>query len=72
MDYRRIGGLSHGFPLVGQGLILGGFARPSTAPHHRATLTRAGQFGHGLPVIKVRWSTVSDVLAPDMTALAQG
>jgi hypothetical protein len=30
------------------------------------------QFGHGLPVITVPWSTVSDVLAPDMTALAQG
>ena len=31
-----------------------------------------GQFGHGLPVITVPWSTVADVLAPDMTALAQG
>jgi hypothetical protein len=30
-----------------------------------------GQFGHGLPVITVPWPTVSDVLAPDMTALAQ-
>jgi hypothetical protein len=31
-----------------------------------------GQFGHGLPVITVPWSTVADVLAPDMTALARG
>jgi hypothetical protein len=31
-----------------------------------------GQFGHGLPVITVPWSTLSDVLAPDMKALAQG
>jgi hypothetical protein len=28
------------------------------------------QFGHGLPVITVPWTTLADVLAPDMTALA--
>ena len=27
------------------------------------------QFGHGLPVITVPWSALTDVLAPDMTAL---
>lgn len=29
------------------------------------------QFGHGLPVITVPWSSLTDVLAPDMAALAQ-
>lgn len=29
------------------------------------------QFGHGSPVITVPWSSLTDVLAPDMTALAQ-
>ncbi|MEK1110576.1 DUF3298 domain-containing protein, partial [Mycobacterium ulcerans] len=28
------------------------------------------QFGHGLPVITVTWSALTDVLAPDMVALA--
>lgn len=31
-----------------------------------------GQFGHGLPVITVPWSALSDLLAPGMKALAQG
>jgi hypothetical protein len=31
-----------------------------------------GQFGHGLPVITVPWPALTDVLAPDMKALAQG
>gem|GEM_PF-1052549 len=31
-----------------------------------------GQFGHGLAVITVPWSALSDVLAPDMKVLAQG
>lgn len=30
-----------------------------------------GQFGHGLPVITVPWSQLSDLLAPDMQVLAQ-
>jgi hypothetical protein len=30
------------------------------------------QFGHGLPIITVPWTALSDVLAPDMTALARG
>lgn len=29
------------------------------------------QFGHGLPVITVPWAALTDVLAPDMTVLAQ-
>jgi hypothetical protein len=30
------------------------------------------QFGPGLPVITVPWTALSDVLAADMSALAQG
>ncbi len=31
-----------------------------------------GQLGHGLPVITVPWSPLSDVLAPNMVPLTQG
>jgi len=30
------------------------------------------QFGHGLPILTVPWAALTDVLAPDMTALARG
>ena len=31
-----------------------------------------GQLGHGLPVITVPWSALSDVLAPNMIELSRG